>query len=130
MCGLHSLAEKTELLHPLRKEDPNLGHVLPYVRLPAFLWGGDTVTADKLELLRKQNMEYFGFGPDAMKKVKVCSVCGHPSDRSEHFCVECGHRLPDKTLYNIYMERHRVCAACDTILLDQMTYCPQCGIKL
>ena len=74
------------------------------------------MTADRLEMIKLQNMELYGFGPAAMKKVKVCT--------------ECGHRLPDKTLYDVYKERHRCCPVCDTVLSNEMGYCPQCGRKL
>lgn len=85
---------------------------------------------DRLEYIRQQSMEDYGFGPDTMKKIKVCSRCGRSSDVSELFCKECGYRLPDKTLYDIYKERHRCCPVCDTILATEMDYCPQCGTKI
>lgn len=56
------------------------------------------MTADKLELIRQQSMEQYGFGPAAMKKVKVCTVCGNPSPSDQQFCTECGHRLPRQDL--------------------------------
>ena len=87
------------------------------------------MTADRLELNRQQNMEHYGFGPSAMKKIIVCTHCGTPSSRRKHFCIECGHRLPDKTLYDLYLERHRVCPVCDTVLTNGMDFCPQCGTK-
>ena len=88
------------------------------------------MTADKLELSRQQNMEYYGFGPAAMKKIVVCAHCGTPSPREQNFCMECGYRLPDKTLYDLYLERHKVCPVCGTVLTDGMDFCPQCGTKI
>ena len=88
------------------------------------------MTADKLELIRQQSMEQYGFGPNAMKKVKVCTQCGNPSPSDERFCKECGYRLPEKTLYDIYKERHVCCPTCDTVLSDGMSFCPQCGTKI
>ena len=85
---------------------------------------------ERIEELRLENMCQLGFGPTAMKKVKGCEKCGKPSPSSEQFCTECGHRLPDKTLYDIYKERHRCCPTCDTVLSDTMDYCPQCGTKI
>ena len=87
------------------------------------------MTADHLELHRRQNMEYYGFGPSAMKKIRVCTHCGTPAQAERHFCTECGHRLPEKTLYDLYRERHKTCLICDTILAEQMDFCPQCGAK-
>ena len=88
------------------------------------------MTADKLERIRQESMEQYGFGPEAMKKVKVCTKCGQPSPSDRQFCTECGHRLPDKNLYEVYKERHRCCPHCDTVLSDTMGYCPQCGTKI
>lgn len=88
------------------------------------------MTGEKLELSRRQNMEYYGFGPSAMRKIRVCTRCGTPSQAAKHFCVECGHRLPDKTLYDLYLERHRSCSFCSTVLADGMDFCPRCGAKI
>ena len=71
---------------------------------------------EKLEMLRLENMKQCGFGVEAMKEVKVCR--------------ECGSKLPDKTLYDIYKERHTVCPACDTVVASDSDYCPQCGTKI
>ena len=87
------------------------------------------MTADKLERFRQQNMAYYGFGPVSMKKIRVCPQCGSPSARDKKYCVDCGHRLPDKTLYDLYLERHALCPVCKTVLANNMDFCPQCGIK-
>lgn len=85
---------------------------------------------EKLERLRQQNMNYCGFGPNAMKKLKVCRECRASAPSDQQFCTECGHRLPEKTLYDIYKERHTCCPKCDTVVCDSSEYCPQCGEKL
>ena len=85
------------------------------------------MSAERAERIRLQGMEHYGFGPEAMKKLKVCTVCGASAPKDRQFCTECGHRLPDKTLYDIYKERHKTCPVCDTVLSDGMEYCPQCG---
>ena len=85
---------------------------------------------EKLELIRLENMKRCGFGTEAMKAVKVCMECGNPSPSGEAYCRECGHRLPDKTLYDIYKERHTVCPACETVVASDSEYCPQCGNRL
>lgn len=87
------------------------------------------MTADKREMIRRQSMDRYGFGPDAMKQVKVCEECGAPSPVDRQFCTGCGHRLPDKSLYDIYRERHRCCPVCGAVLDDETDYCPQCGTK-
>ena len=88
------------------------------------------MTVEKLERSRQENMAYYGFGPSAMKKLRVCTVCGTPAPSEKNFCVECGHRLPDKTLYDLYLERHKQCSACGNVLTEAMEFCPQCGMKL
>ena len=88
------------------------------------------MTAEKLEQSRRENMAHYGFGPSAMKLLRVCTVCGNPAPAGKHFCVECGHRLPDKTLYDLYLERHETCSVCGTVLTKGMEFCPQCGTKI
>ena len=88
------------------------------------------MSAEHVERIRQQGMEHYGFGPNAMKKLKVCTECGNPSPSDLQFCTECGYRLPDKTLYDIYKERHNCCPVCDTVLSDGMEYCPQCGTAI
>lgn len=44
----------------------------------------------------------FGFGPDAMKKKKVCRRCKYICNTEGNFCHICGSVLPDKTLFDIY----------------------------
>ena len=87
------------------------------------------MTAEKLEQSRQQNMEHYGFGPSAMKKIRVCTHCGTPSQTERNFCVECGRRLPEKTLYDLYRDRHEICFVCETILTEEMDFCPKCGAK-
>lgn len=87
------------------------------------------MTLDTLARNRQHNREYYGFGPSAMKKLKACSQCGSPASADKHFCVDCGHRLPSKTLYDQYLERHESCLVCSTILTNDMEFCPQCGTK-
>lgn len=87
------------------------------------------MTAGKAGRKKEQNMAHYGFGPDAMKKLRVCENCGTASIKKEKFCVDCGRRLPDKTLYDLYIERHRLCSGCGAILTDEMEFCPRCGAK-
>ena len=82
------------------------------------------MTVEKLERSRQENMAYYGFGPSAMKELRVCTVCGTPAPLEKNFCVECGHRLPDKTLYDLYLERHEQCSACGTVLTEERKVCP------
>lgn len=79
--------------------------------------------------IREKTREYFGFGTKRMKEIKVCAVCGAKAGAGKRFCTACHARLPHKTLYDIYMSNHRVCANCATVLPDNAEYCPQCGEK-
>ncbi len=85
---------------------------------------------EKLEYIRFENMKQYGFGIEAMKKIKVCTRCGNTCTEKNEFCTECGHRLSDKSLYHIYKERHTTCSRCDTVVADGTDYCPQCGEKI
>ena len=82
------------------------------------------------ESIRYRKMEYFGYGPNVMKKNKVCSRCGVMTDASNRACPECGEKLPDETLFEYYKRQHASCPDCDTVLTPSSLYCPQCGKKI
>lgn len=88
------------------------------------------MTTEQFERLRQENMEYFGFGPVSMKKIKVCLRCGQAVQNTDEICKTCGCELPEKTLYDVYKERHQICSCCETVLSDTMEYCPQCGTRV
>ena len=44
----------------------------------------------------------FGFGPEAMKRKKVCHNCKSICNTEGNFCHICGSVLPDKTLFELY----------------------------
>ena len=85
------------------------------------------MSAERLEMSRRHNREYYGFGTEAMKKIRICTRCKTPSSTATRFCAACGYRLPHKTLYQLYRERHTVCPDCDTVLTEEMAFCPHCG---
>lgn len=82
------------------------------------------------EQVRQESMDEYGFGPRAMKRLKVCKSCGRASPSTESFCTECGAKLPEKNMFQEYKERHKFCKSCDTVVKDDTEYCPQCGEKL
>ena len=84
----------------------------------------------KLEYLRQVTMERYGFGPNAMRRIRVCPECGCPSEADEANCLSCGVKLPKETLYEQYKKRHPVCPRCDTVVAAYMQFCPQCGIRI
>ena len=82
------------------------------------------------EELRYKNMEDFGYGPNVMKKNKVCTVCGRMVDVKVRTCPECGEGLSDETLFDRYKRQHQCCPECDTVLAPDSQYCPTCGTKV
>ena len=79
------------------------------------------------EILRYKNMEDFGYGPNVMKKTKVCTKCGQMVKANAVACPECGERLSGETLFDRYKRRHQCCPECDTVLAPGSRYCPNCG---
>lgn len=77
--------------------------------------------------LRFKNLEKFGFGPNVMKKNKVCPRCGKLVGARLTVCPDCNERLSSETLFDRYKGCHRCCANCDTVLAPDSRYCPTCG---
>ena len=77
--------------------------------------------------MRFRNLERFGFGPNVMKKTKICVRCGQIVKTRGCACPECGERLPGETLFDRYKRGHRSCPDCDTVLTADARYCPHCG---
>ena len=86
--------------------------------------------AQQLDRIRQESMDYFGFGPRAMKRIKVCAHCGAMSPSTQWFCRACGKRLPRDTLFQLYKNRHKSCPTCETVVASSYHYCPQCGTPL
>lgn len=83
-----------------------------------------------LEILRQENMKQHGFGPSIMREIRVCTECGTAAPVSELKCRECGKKLPRETLYQQYRNRHRFCARCDTVVANDVQFCPECGTRI
>ena len=58
------------------------------VRLP-----GAKEPREYYQRIRRIVMEQYGFGPDAMKKRKVCRACGAVMADPSNFCPQCSKRL-------------------------------------
>ncbi|MBQ4650892.1 MAG: zinc ribbon domain-containing protein [Firmicutes bacterium] len=82
---------------------------------------------EQIEKVRIESMRHLGFGPQVMKRLKICGNCGEPVPADKLFCRECGAPLPKMTLYQSYSARHKVCQACSIVVSDSSLYCPQCG---
>ena len=76
---------------------------------------------------RFQALEQYGFGPNVMKRSKVCARCGKMVGSSVKVCPACGEALPKETLFDAYKQRHRCCNQCETVLPPDANYCPNCG---
>ena len=82
------------------------------------------------EKARYAALEQFGFGPNVMKKTKVCTKCGQMGSAASSTCHACGEKLPDMTLYDLYKKQHACCPACDTAFSPGSQYCPNCGKRI
>jgi len=80
--------------------------------------------------VRFRDMERYGFGPNVMKKTKICAKCGQISKKSAIICQSCKALLPRGTLYDRYRSQHPCCSKCGTVLANDAKYCPQCGKQI
>ena len=80
--------------------------------------------------IRFRNLERFGFGPNVMKKLRVCSRCGQAVRSKAEACPGCGEWLPRETLFDRYKRRHKSCPDCDTVLTSDSRFCPHCGKQI
>lgn len=71
-----------------------------------------------------------GFGPESMKQIKVCPRCASFVSTKLYVCPQCGGRLPQSNLFQLYQRSHRLCPICDTVLSDFMKFCPHCGTPI
>jgi len=85
---------------------------------------------DKLHPSREQLLDKYGFGPGAMKKIKVCRICKKPCNANEYYCESCGAVLPKETLFDLYRSQHLCCPECDTVVSKYSRFCPKCGRQL
>ena len=84
----------------------------------------------RLENLRQSNMETYGYGPNAMRGIRICAECGAPSPAEKKVCGLCGTKLPRETLFQQYKKRHRCCPHCETVVADSAQFCPECGTRI
>jgi hypothetical protein len=95
--------------------------------------GGDAMTEYDLRTrraLRQVTLLEFGFGPETMQRCKLCPECGRANPAQDTHCADCGAVLPEKTLYDFYLSRHRCCPGCGVAVTDYAVYCPECGTRL
>lgn len=74
-----------------------------------------------------KELEEYGFGPNVMKKNKVCSNCGIVVSAELENCNICGAPLPADTLFVKYVYLHKVCQVCNCVVKNDSHFCPQCG---
>ena len=80
--------------------------------------------------LRRVTLLEYGFGPETLRRRKICPNCGKANSADRTDCVDCGARLPAMTLYDFYLSRHRCCPGCGVAVTDLARYCPECGARL
>ena len=80
--------------------------------------------------LRQVTLLEYGFGPDTLRRRKICPSCGRANSADRTDCTDCGARLPEMTLYDLYRSRHRCCPGCGVAVTDVARYCPECGARL
>lgn len=88
------------------------------------------MASELYEQIRREGMRLYGFGPEVMKDIKVCSKCGTASPVSHFRCGKCRAFLPRTTLFQTYKSRHTFCKKCDTVVPDGTKFCPACGAKI
>lgn len=81
----------------------------------------------RLDAVRRETRQYYGFGVLSAKAIKVCGGCGSVCRADETFCTECGVRLPEKNLYEKSIEGVPKCPHCGAVLAGREKYCPNCG---
>ncbi len=82
------------------------------------------------KILRQVMLLEYGFGPETMKRRKICTECGRANGAQDTHCTDCGAALPSKTLYDFYLSRHRCCPGCGVAVTEYAVYCPECGTRL
>lgn len=75
-------------------------------------------------------LEQYGYGPNIMKKTKVCVKCGQIAQANAKICPACSEKLPTETLYDRYKRQHKCCPDCDTVFAADSQYCPNCGKQI
>jgi len=83
-----------------------------------------------MQKVRYKKLEHFGYGPNVMKKYKVCAVCGRMNKAFARVCLQCGGKLSSETLFDRYKRHHLCCPDCDSVLSVDSLYCPNCGKKI
>lgn len=79
---------------------------------------------------RYEELEIYGFGPNVMKKTRICSKCGRATATRHENCPCCGNQLKEYTLYDWYKKMHPHCPGCNAVLPQESNYCPHCGMKI
>ncbi len=80
--------------------------------------------------LRQVRLLEYGFGPETMRRRKICPECGRANLAQNTHCTDCGAALPEATLLDFYRSRHRCCSRCGVAVTDIAVYCPECGARL
>ena len=99
--------------------------------------------------LRQVTLLEYGCGPETLRRRKICPSCGRANSADRTDCADCGARLPEMTLYDLYRSRHRCCPKCGKYVSSAMfnvnaglcldcapwedeypSFCHHCGARL
>lgn len=72
-------------------------------------------------------LEHYGFGPNVMKRAKVCPHCRAIVPSGSPVCPDCGLGLMQTTLFDSYCAMHVRCEKCGAVLSADSQFCPDCG---
>ena len=139
-AGLRAVGGRVPFVLPsLRRTAPGIGHLLlPHLRGEAAggrhrRKGESQMTDYDLrtgKALRRVVLLEYGCGPDTLRRRKICPSCGRANSADRTDCTDCGARLPEMTLYDLYRSRHRCCPGCGVAVTNVARYCPECGARL
>lgn len=77
--------------------------------------------------LKNSQLARYGFGPEAMRKTKLCPNCDTLVTNGAKTCPACGQTLPKLSLLTWYEQQHCRCTHCGTVLRGNPLYYPHCG---
>lgn len=77
--------------------------------------------------LKNDQLAHYGFGPEAMRRTRLCPNCEMLVTDGTKVCPACGRMLPEMSLLVWYEQQHPQCVHCGTVLRENFLYCPRCG---
>ena len=104
-------------LQPKDRSPPHTGETVASLALPLYH------TPPRFYKAKRKRRE-------TLRRRKICPSCGRANSADRTDCADCGARLPEMTLYDLYRSRHRCCPGCGVAVTNVARYCPECGARL